>query len=173
MKKFNEFINENTHNSIIDKIIDSGIFRWIIGSGNGSVREPSRERIVETLKHMIHHNFMDHNFLWNELDDSQRDLYGQAYKEEIEKPFVEDIDSFFEKYITLKKPYPESRDYYYGMKENIDSKTIYNFIKNSKILTDDIKDKYLLYRWKYAGEKVDSDYDYSGNWPDKTVKRIT
>jgi hypothetical protein len=175
LNKLNQIIREEieglNNGSIIDQIINSGKFRYVIGSGSHGESNPTRESIIKAFTLMIQHEFFDQDFYYNWTDNKGE--YYKAFKTEVQEPFINNLDDFVAKYIGQVSPYTEATDTSYGVKDGFDSREfINNYFRTSKLLPQSIKDEYNFYRWQYAGEQVDPQhYEYVGDNNTANIKR--
>lgn len=155
------------------KIKSSNNFRYIIGSMSVSGPPEGDQEIFEVFENLILHNFTDKTFKLNYLSGEDDSNYQEAIYEDIVIPFFSNFDEFFKNYIDYVKPYPESRELYLGIRKDFNSEEfIDNHFRTSKIISDKVKDIYNLYRWEYAGKKIDPEhYEYLGQFANQTVRR--
>jgi len=138
MKKL---IFESSNNQkIVDEILSDGSFRYSIGSMSASNQNPKRSDVIVFFKELITHNFMDQEFYHNYSEDKNN--YYDAVKKEVLEPFLNDLDSFAEEYVELSKPYIESRNLYWSLKDIDCEGFIKNHFETSNIISDENKNAY-------------------------------
>ncbi len=168
------------YNSYEDFIQDNlGRKDFVLSVGSGGTSQPitgaTKESLAEQFNHLILHNFLDHDFLYNhdltdELKHEYLELVSKFYKSLINSP--EEFKSFWIEYIRSSGHYDTlfeiQNPHYDEHGKSVEYKLLkhypdYIFIKYKDTVSPKLRQEYEKFRLEISGKKIGENFEHGGS----------